>query len=268
VDGGAPERLEHAQNAWHQSLDKEGSLSMRLFGVCALMAFSLAVSTGMAAAANAADQAPVTPPPVAGNQPTAMNVIFEHKHLSNVDQGVALGYRFNRIVSNPQLLGEPFSDEITMKVVGVRPTGEKDVDLQIYTGERARELQNIPSVTINPMFIVYFDMSVSTLKQLTGAKYGFLKAVFSDGFKDKAKIEPMKLAYKGKTIDAYRITMAPYVGDPHANTMQGYDVSKFTMVVSNDVPGEVVQLSSLYESSEKAAPKLEERITLDGAEVK
>ena len=240
---------------------------MRFFGVCALMAFSLAASPGFAAA-NAADQSPAAPPPATGAQPTPLDVIFEHKHLANVDQGTALGYRFNRIVSNPEILGQPFSDEITMKVVGIRPTGEKDVDLQIYTGERARELQKIPSVTINPMFVVYFDMSVSTLKQLTGAKYGYLKATFSDGFKDKAKIEPVKLDYKGKTIDGYRVTMAPYVGDPQASKMQGYDVSKFTLVVSKEVPGEVVQLSSVYESTLKTAPKLEERITLEGAEVK
>ncbi|MGZ5918955.1 MAG: hypothetical protein ACXWJV_04065 [Hyphomicrobium sp.] len=50
--------------------------------------------------------------------------------------------------------------------------------------------------------------------------------------------------------------------------MQGYDVSKFILVVSDQVPGEVAQLTSVYESSMKEAPKLEERITLDGAEVK
>jgi hypothetical protein len=241
---------------------------MRLFGVCAVVALSWAVSTAIAVA-NAADPAaPAAPPPATSNQPTAMNVIFDHKHLSNVDQGTSLGYHFDRTPSDPKLLGEKFSDEITMKVTGIRPTGEKDVDLQIYTGERARELQKIPSVTINPMFIVYFDMSVNTLKQLTGAKYGYLKATFSDGFRDKAKIEPVKLDYKGKSIDAYRITMAPYVGDPLANTMQGYDVSKFILVVSDQIPGEVAQLTSVYESSLKEAPKLEERITLDGAEVK
>jgi hypothetical protein len=267
VDGGAPERLEHAQNAWHQSLDKEGSLSMRLFGVCALMAFSLAASSGIAAA-NAADQPPAAPPSATGNQPTAQNMIFEHKHLSNVEQGAALGYRFNRIVSDAQLLGQPFSDDITVKVVGAKPTGEKDVDLQIYTGERARDVQKIPNTTINPVFVVYFDLAVSTLTQLTGEKYGYLKTVFTHGFKDKSKIEPIKFQYKGKTVDAYRITMLPYVGDPKAAKMQGYDGSKFTMIVSEQVPGEIVQMSSVYESTLKEAPKLEERFTLDGAEVK
>ncbi len=241
---------------------------MRLFGVCAVVALSLAASTVVAAAANAADQPPAAPPTVTGAQPTVQNMIFEHKHLSNVEQGAALGYRFNRIVSNPELLGPPFSDAITVKVVGVKPTGEKDVDLQIYTGDRARDLQKIPNTTINPVFVVYFDLAMSSLTQLTGGKYGYLKTVFTHGFKDKSKIEPIKLGYKGKTIDAYRITMVPYVGDPKAPTMQGYDGVTFTMVVSNEVPGEVVQLTSVYESTLKEAPKLEERITLDGAEVK
>jgi len=241
---------------------------MRLLGVCAVMALSLTASTTMAAAANAAEQAPAAPAPATTNQPSVQDMIFEHKHLANVEQGAALGYRFNRIVSNTQLLGEPFTDEITVKVVDAKPTGEKDVDLQIYTGERARDPQRVLNTTINPVFVVYFDLAMSTFTQLTGEKYGYLKTVFTHGFKDKCKIEPIKLDYKGKTVDAYRIVMTPYVGDPKAGTMQGYDGATFTMVVSDQVPGEVVQLSSVYQSTVKEAPKLEERITIDGAEVK
>ncbi len=241
---------------------------MRLFGVCAVMALSLAAATGMAGAASAADQATAAPAPAPSNQPTVQNMIFERKHLSNVEQGAALGYRFHRIVSNAQLLGEPFSDEITVKVVDVKPTGEKDVDLQIYTGERARDLQKIPNTTINPVFVVYFDLALSTLTQLTGGKYGYLKTVFTHGFNEKSKIEPIKLGYKGKTVDGHRIVMTPYVGDPKAGTMQGYDGATFTMVVSDQVPGEIVQLTSVYQSTQKVAPRLEERITIDGAEVK
>jgi hypothetical protein len=239
---------------------------MRLLGVCAVTALSLATSIGMTVAAGAADKAQAAPAPE--NQPSVQNMIFEHKLLSNVGQGAALDYRFNRIVSDAQLLGEPFTDDITVKVIDAKPTGEKDVDLQIYTGQRARDPQRILSTSVNPVFVVYFDLAMSSLTQLTGGKYGYLKTVFTHGFKDKSKIEPIKLEYKGKTIDAYRIVMTPYVGDPKAGTMQGYDGTTFTMVVSDQVPGEVVQLVSVYQSSVPAAPKLEERITIDGAEVK
>jgi hypothetical protein len=240
---------------------------MRFLGVCAVVALSLAASTSMVTA-NAAEQAPPAPAPAASGQPSVQTMIFEHKHLANVEQGTALGYRFNRIVSDAQLLGLPFSDEITVKVINAKPTGEKDVDLQIYTGDRARDLQKLTNTTINPVFVVYFDLAVNTFTQLTGEKYGYLKTVFTHGFKDKSKVEPIKLEYKGKTIDAYRIEMTPYVGDPKAGKMQGYDGATFTMVVSDQVPGEIVQLTSVYQSTVPAAPKLEERITIDGAEVK
>ena len=70
----------------------------------------------------------------------------------------------------------------------------------------------------------------------------YLTATFCDGFKDKAKIEPVKVDYKGKKIDAYRITMAPYVGDATPAKMQGCEGAKFTMIVSDQVPGEIVDL--------------------------
>ena len=38
------------------------------------------------------------------------------------------------------------------------------------------------------------------------------------------------------------------------------------MIVSDQVPGEIVQMNSIYESTAKAAPRLEERFTLNGAE--
>lgn len=242
---------------------------MRHLGVCAIMALSLSASTVIAAAANAADAAPAAPSaPATANSPTVQNLIFETKHLTKVEQGTALGYRFNRTVSDAQLLGQPFSDDITIKVVNAKPTGEKDVDVQIYTGDRARDLQKLVNTTINPVFVVYFDLAVSTFTQLTGVKYGYLKTVFTHGFKDKSKIEPIKVDYKGKTVDGYRIVMTPYVGDEKASKMQGFDGATFTMVISDQVPGDVVQLTSVYQSSATQALKLEERITIDGAEVK
>lgn len=221
--------------------------------VIAVLALTVAACSGAAAA-------------VAADPPKATDIIFEHKHLANLEPGKQIDYRFSRIVSDAKLLGEPFADDITLKIVTGKPTGEKDVDLQIYTGDRARDLQKIPNVTINPVFIVYFKLAVSTLSTLTGEKTGYLQNGFSTGLKDKSKIESVKVAYNGKTIDAYRITMSPYTDDRDAKKMQGYERAEFTMIVSDQVPGEIVQMNSIYESTAKAAPRLEERFTLNGAE--
>lgn len=127
--------------------------------VIAVLALTVAACSGAAAA-------------VAADPPKATDIIFEHKHLANLEPGKQIDYRFSRIVSDAKLLGESFADDITLKIVTGKPTGEKDVDLQIYTGDRARDLQKIPNVTINPVFIVYFKLAVSTLNTLTGEKTG------------------------------------------------------------------------------------------------
>lgn len=217
----------------------------------AQLALFLAISSGVAAAA-------------AGDQPNAVDMIFEHKHLSNVEQGKEIGYRFNRTVSNPELLGQPFSDDIKLKVVAVKPTGEKDVDLQIYTGERARDLQKLPGVTINPVFLVYFSQAVNSFSMLAGGQRAYLTRIFSMGFKEKAKVEPVKVDYQGKKIDAYRISMAPYADDLNESKMQGWEGAEYVVVLSDQVPGEIVDLIAKYKNKYPGDLRLVERITLDG----
>ena len=221
--------------------------------VVAALALTVAACSGAAAA-------------VAADPPKATDMIFEHKHLSNVEPGKELDYHFNRIVSDPKLLGQPFSDSITLKVTGTKPTGEKDVDLQIYTGERARELQKLPGLTINPVFLVYFDQAVSSFSNFSGAKLPYLRNVFSLGFKDKAKVEPVKVTYGGKMVDAYRITMDPYKGDKNESKMQGWEDAHHVLVLSDQVPGEIVDLVSTYQNKFPGNEhlRLVERITLDG----
>ena len=227
---------------------------MRFFvSLCALLALPLAIWTGVVSVA-------------AADEPNAAKMIFESKHLSNVEQGDQVEYKFNRSVTDARLLGTPYSDEITLKVVATKPTGEKDVDLQIYTGERARDLQKIAGMTINPVFILYLDQAVNSFSQLAGGKRAYLKRVFSMALKEKATVEPVKVQYKGKTIDAYRISVTPYADDENASKMEGWNNSKFVLVVSKQVPGEIVDMHSTFNNPKVGNLTLQERITLTGVE--
>jgi hypothetical protein len=226
----------------------------------ALLALVVALSSAAAAAATD-DKATADK----GGKPDAVDMIFEHKHLANVDAGKELIYKFHRIVSDPKLLGEPFADDITLKIVAAKPDGGRDVDLQIYTGDRARDLQQMPDRLHNPLFLVYFNQAVNTFSQLAGGQRPYLTRAFSTGFKDKSKIEPVKVDYNGKKIDAYRITMAPYVGDQNESKMQGWEGAEYVVVLSDQVPGEVVDLIAKYKNKYKGELTLVERTTLDGA---
>ncbi len=224
---------------------------MRFYGLggallaCALVSFQV----GVAAAADA---------------PKATDLIFEQRHLANVETGKTIDYKFNRTSSDPKILGIGFSDDITLKVGAEKEDGKKDLELQIYTGERARDLQKLEKFSINPVFAVFFSQSVSTFNQLAGGQVNYLQKSFSDGWQ-KAKVEPIKVTYNGKQVDAYRISMTPYAGDKYESKMQGWEGATYEVIVSKDVPGEIVDLVAKYHNRyPPALLKLSERITLDG----
>jgi hypothetical protein len=241
----------------------------------AVVALGLALGSGAVfaaaedkpAAEKPAEQTPADQKSDDATSKEILDRIFDRKHLSNVDAGKELVYKFHRTVSNPDLLGQAFNDDITLKVNAAKPDGGRDVDLQIYTGDRARDLQKMPDRLHNPVLLVYFNQAVNTFHMLAGGQSPYLTRVFSTALRDKAKIEPIKITYDGKQVDAYRISMTPYKGDQAQAKMQGWEGAQYIMVVSDQVPGQVVDLVSEYQNkyNEKNL-RLVERITLDGVD--
>lgn len=236
---------------------------MRFNGLGGLVLVAALALGSSAVAVMAADEAKPAGD-AASAQPKATDLIFEQRHLSNVEPGKTIGYKFERTVSDPQILGQSFTDDITLKVAADQADGKKDLELQIYTGDRARDLQKLEKFSINPVFAVFFSQAVSTFNQLAGGQVNYLQSVFSNGWL-KAKVEPIKVTYNGKEVDAYRISMTPFAGDKYESKMQGWEGAKYDVIVSKDVPGQIVDLLAKYHNRYPPAKlKLSERITLAG----
>ncbi len=63
-----------------------------------------------------------------------------------------------------------------MKVTAEKDAGQKDIDLQIYTGDRARDLQKLEKYSINPVFAVFFAQAVNTFQSARRRRPGELPA--------------------------------------------------------------------------------------------
>lgn len=194
-------------------------------------------------------------------------MLFENKHLGNLDAGQKLTYRFSRDPSKPDVLGKGFSDEITVDIKKVATDGTREVDVRVYTGERARDPQVIDGLTGNPILVVFLDRSVSSYMAVAGGKVPYLKERFRSAFRDRPTLEPVKVKLGDKTVDATRITIAPYAGDPNASKMLGFENSKFSIVVSEAVPGHFVELVANIDNTNSDAPRLVERIVMAGTEL-
>lgn len=215
------------------------------------LAVGLALATGPAAA-----------DPAKGS---AVDILFESKHLELLAKGAEVKYRIQRTVSDAKLLGEPFSDDIRIGVNAVDPEGKREVVIRLFTGERARDPRVETEMTGNPILIVYLDRAVANYGLVGGGNVNYLKQQFRTALREKADVQTVKVEYEGKTVDGYRVVVAPYVEDRNAKRMLGYEGSRFSLVVSPAVPGYFVEMVSTLESTIKDSPKLEERITLAGA---
>ena len=199
---------------------------------------------------------------MAASDSKAVPVLFETRQLDLIEKDHEVVYRFEKKGSDERLVGADYADDIRLGVAKVNEKGERDVVFKVFSGENARDPQNWPELTINPIFIWFLDRSVGTFNALAGGNQMYLKGKFRDALRDKAVTEEVKFDYEGKQVDGYKITVAPYADDPNASKMQGFENALFTIMVSKDVPGYFVDLQANFVSKEAAGPKLEEHIKL------
>jgi hypothetical protein len=200
----------------------------------------------------------------AGETPKPADILFERPHIASIAAGTVLDYKFVRKPSDAKALGPGFTDDITVTIESDGAPGKKNVLVKIYSGDRAREPQRITDMDGNPMLVVYLDSAVSHFRQLAGGDSAYLKGMFSRYLANGATIAPVKIMYKGQEVDGYQVTATPYADDPAKAKMNGFEDAKFTIALSDKIPGYFAQMVSNYTSTDKTAPSLLETTTLDG----
>lgn len=200
----------------------------------------------------------------AEDTPRPTDILFNRPHIASVAAGTVLDYKFVRKPSDEKALGAGFTDDITVKIESDGAPGKKNVLVQMYTGDRARDPQRITDMDGNPMLVVYLDGAVSHFRQLAGGDSAYLKNMFSKYLADGATIAPAKILYKGQEVDGYQVTATPYANDPARAKMNGFENATFKIALSDKIPGYFAQMVSDYTSTDKSAPSLLETTTLEG----
>lgn len=196
--------------------------------------------------------------------PSAKDVLFNRAHIAEVAPGTVLDYKFVRKPSDEKMLGAGFSDDIKVTVEGDGAPGKKNVRVDVYSGDRAREPQRITDMDGNPVLVVFLDNAVAHFRQLAGGDGAYLKNMFSQYLGTGATVAPVKISYKGQDVDGYQIKAMPYEKDPAKTRMNGYENAVFTIALSDKIPGYFAEMVSTFKSTDATAPSLIETTTLDG----
>lgn len=201
-------------------------------------------------------------PSVACAQDSPVDLLFSRPHLSPLPAGAELVYRLERDPSDQSRLGEPMSDDIKLLIRSVAPDGGRDVDIQLFTGARGRTVNGITGLSGNPLLVIFLDRAVADMVRLTGGTAPYFKDRLRAGLREKATSEPAQATFDGKTLDATRIRVRPFVDDTNVARMLGYEGSEFEFLVAAEAPGMLLEMHARYSSPLAEAPRLDERILL------
>lgn len=194
----------------------------------------------------------------------AVAELFDKPHIADLPTGTELVYTFDRKPSNAAILGAAFQDTISVKVTAESPEKKKTVLVNIYTGDRAREPQQITDMTGNPLLVIYLDNAVAHFIELGGGDRAYMKNSFSRRLGSDAKMTPVTIDYNGQKVPGKKVTIQPYANDPARAKMRGFENASFSIITSDKIPGFFAKMTSSYVNTSKDSPTLEESTTLKG----
>jgi hypothetical protein len=200
----------------------------------------------------------------AGRTPTEL--LFESKHFEGVPVGTVLTYRYDRRSADPARLGGDFSDDISMTIGAGEAPGERSVAVEMFTGARRRPAGPFPAMIGNPLLILFLEADVGAMEKLVGGNPRYLKNRIRAAFREAGTAEPTKVTIDGVEHDAEKVTLKPFAGDEHRRELGAFVEKTYEFVVSDSVPGGLVELKTFTPKLDKPGePFFEEEIHFVGA---
>lgn len=198
--------------------------------------------------------------------PSIIQALFEKHHIQNIKTGEAVVYEFERKASEPKLLGENFTDKITLTINEIVDK-KRTVGVKIFTGERERDERTITELTGNPVLVFFLDRAVAGFSTLAGGNRAYHKNRFRVAMRTEGGLQPVSFKYKGQDVEGYRLAIRPFTGDrKNVEKMKGYENAEFTFLMSDSIPGYFARMTSHYSSPLPGSPSLDEYLAIEGLE--
>ena len=195
--------------------------------LCVLGALCLAPAARAASTASAASEP-------GGEQITAAErLIFLTDHLHGVAAQTELDYA---LIDSAQ----PTRSTDVVKVLVVSPDNAKgDAQVSDHSGS-----VNLPigGLQCNPAIIYFLEHDIAEMQGLTGGQRRYFQQRLRLALAAGPQIESVPSAIGGKPVSARRIVVQPYLNDPNAERFAQYTGKRYTFLLADSVPGQVVQI--------------------------
>jgi hypothetical protein len=179
---------------------------------------------------------------------SAQVALFESDHLGSIHQAERLEYRFAReaAAANPDDNGS-YTDRVDIDV-RPRADGGKDVWTDFLSAERHVPFPPLMDFHGNPVVMFFLERDVAEMHRLTGGTATYFRNRIRQAFVDQAQLRTIELQHDGKAVAATEITLTPFAQDQHVAVFPGLADKRYRFVLSEAVPGRIVEIQSVAPS--------------------
>lgn len=215
-----------------------------------------------AAAAMAALLGLAAPALAAEDFSPAERALFMTNQLTALKPPATLNYSFSKAGS----MEEAFDDKVSIKLKAKADGKCCAAAADFLGGPRKLSLPEVDEAEGNPVVLYFLERDIREMSRLTKGQPNYFRKRIRMAIYDGAKITDVSLPYRGKTIAAREISIAPYLDDPLRARFEKLANKQYVFTLSDAVPGGVYAVRTRIDGeSAAAAPLLVEEMVLDGA---
>lgn len=189
-------------------------------------------------------------------------------HLKNIKKPGRLYYKFHKTGTYEK----GFDDSVFLDILKINKDGTKDTDLEFFTGPRRQPVapSNVTGVKGNPVLGIYLQGDLLEMNRLTHSNWRYLQRRIKSAFANNAKVEPVTFKYKGNKVKGEKITIQPYLNDPHRRAFGKFADKKYEFILSQQIPGSIYEIKTVVPDTDHSdgKPLIMEKLTFQRADFK
>ncbi|MEJ2760927.1 MAG: hypothetical protein P8126_05165 [Gammaproteobacteria bacterium] len=194
--------------------------------------------------------------------------LWRSNHLKNIKKPGRLYYKFHKTGTYEK----GFDDSVYLDILKINKDGTKDTDLEFFTGPRRQPVapSNVTGVKGNPVLGIYLQGDIIEMNRLTHGSWRYFQHRIKSAFANNAKVEPVTIKYKGDKVKAEKITIQPYLHDPHQRAFGKFADKKYEFILSQQIPGSIYEIKTVVpdKSHPDGKPLIMEKLTFQRADFK
>jgi hypothetical protein len=188
----------------------------------------------------------------------AERLLFLSTHLKGVQPQTELDYALDRT-------GAPAKQKDMVKVLVLSADNANgDARITDHAGKVELSGEGLPC---NPVILYFLEHDIAEMEQLTGGQRRYFQRRVRLALAASPAITPVVRDAQGKKVSARQIVIQPYLDDPNSARFAQYIAKRYTFVMSDAVPGQVLLIRTEVPGSNNdfAHPVQSETLSYQGA---